>query len=99
MTRWDELWEKEMTKNLLSEYYEILKPVKSEGDRTQGDLIFWKDACFEMQTYKNELYDKLEALREGVKELLQYNYMSSCRADVEALIRDSSTSTNIEEET
>jgi len=93
VSEWDKLWE---------DWGIALPPpklVKAVGDKQQRDLIFWQEACAEMQIYKDELYDKLEALTGGLRELLEYNYMNSCRSDVENLIRDSSTSTNIEEET
>ena len=48
-------------------FLELWKQVKAEGDKREKDLIFWQEACAEMQIYKNGLYDKLEAIRGIIK--------------------------------
>ena len=61
---WDKLWDEvgEPVK------YSLLRRVKDVGDKQQKDLIFWQEACAEMQIYKNGLYDKLEEIRVWAKK-------------------------------
>jgi len=66
MSEWDKLWEvfeKDDNGDIVSLDAE-LSDLKRVGDKLQRDLMFWQEACAEIQTYKNGLYDKLEAIRE-----------------------------------
>ena len=66
MSEWDKLKEYKFLTAFNKDLYieDFMTQVWAVGDKLQKDLIFWKDACFEMQTYKDGLYDKLEAIRE-----------------------------------
>ena len=46
-----------------------LNDAVAEGDKLQKDLVFWQEACAEIQIYKDGLYDKLQEMRNLTEEM------------------------------
>ena len=73
LIEWDKLWKGTSYEHLLGltdeNAHPYLSHIKAVGDKLQRDLVFWQEACAEIQIYKDELYDKLQEMRNLTEEM------------------------------
>lgn len=66
----------------------ILREAKAERDSLDQQVNILSASFIKSEEARLKAVNSLEAIKTGLRELLEYNYIKFCRTDVERLIDD-----------
>ena len=97
-SEWKKLWSEQPTMTIPINGFHEVNPyyldwalkVLDEGDKLDQQVNILASSFIKSEEARLKAVNDLEAIKTGLRELLEYNYMDLCRTDVERLIESES---------